>query len=137
VHVLRNPIIAQLLYDIDYIENWGSGILRMKQDMQKYNLAPPAFTEPGPNFTATFYGPSERFMQNLEARPEWTKGLNERQITVVLHAAEKGKITTGEYRQLVNVSEGTAYRDLRELCEQGIFKQIGKKKVTYYVLNEK
>jgi ATP-dependent DNA helicase RecG len=134
MHVLRNPIIAQLLYDIDYIENWGSGILRMKQDMQKYNLTPPVFTEPGPNFTATFYGPGERFMQNLEARPEWTKGLNERQIIAVLHAAEKRKITTGEYCRLNNVSNMTAFRDLQELCERKLMEQVGEGRGTFYRL---
>jgi len=73
-------------------------------------------------------------MRDLEARPEWTKGLSERQITAVLQTAETGKITTSEYCRLVNVSNMTAYRDLRELCERALFKQIGKKKVTYYVL---
>jgi ATP-dependent DNA helicase RecG len=134
VHVLRNPIVAQLLYDINYIENWGSGVPRMKRAMREYNLNPPIFDEPGPNFTVTFHGPGERFMRELETRPEWTKDLNERQITAVIYADEKGKITTGEYRRLVNVSEGTAYRDLRELCKRGLFKQVGKKKVSYYAL---
>lgn len=134
VHVLRNPIIAQLLYDIDYIENWGSGILRMKQDMQKYNLTPPIFTEPGPNFTVTFYGPQERFMRDLEARPEWTKGLSERQIIAVLHAAEKRKITTGEYCRLNNVSNMTAFRDLQELCERKLMEQVGEGRGTFYRL---
>jgi ATP-dependent DNA helicase RecG len=132
VHVLRNPIIAQLLYDINYIENWGSGILRMKQVMQEYELLLSIFSEPGPNFVVTFNGAGDRFMREMEARPEWTKGLSERQIAAVLHTAEMGQITTGEYCRLVNVSNMTAYRDLRELCKRELLKQIGKKKVTYY-----
>jgi ATP-dependent DNA helicase RecG len=134
VHVLRNPIMAQLLYDIEYIENWGSGIPRMRQAMQEYHLPLPVFEEPGPNFTVTFHGPGRRFMQELEARPEWTRGLEERQIQAVLYAGDKGKITTGEYRHLVNVSDVTAYRDLRELCERGLFEQKGRGRGTYYVL---
>jgi ATP-dependent DNA helicase RecG len=69
VRVLRNPIIAQLLYDIEYIENWGNG-----------------------------------------------------------------KITTREYRRLVNVSDVTAYRDLRQLCERGLIEQYGEGRATYYRL---
>jgi len=134
VHILRNPIIAQLLYDINYIENWGSGVPRMKRAMREYNLQPPMFDEPGPNFTATFHGPGEQFMRELETKPEWTKGLNERQITAVLYTGEKGKITAVEYRRFVKVSRVTAYRDFQELCERGIFKQIGKRRGAYYEL---
>jgi ATP-dependent DNA helicase RecG len=134
MHVLRNPIIAQLLYDINYIENWGSGILRMKKAMNEYNLAPPILEEPGPNFTVTFHGPGERFMRKLETRPEWTRGLSERQITAVLHVAAKGKITAPEYCRLVNVSGVTAYRDFQDLCDRGILRQVGRRKGTYYEL---
>jgi len=132
VHVLRNPIIAQLLYDINYIENWGSGIPRMKKAMSEYDLAPPNFDEPGPNFTVTFHGPGEGFMRELQVQPEWTKGLSERQITAVLHAAEKGKITTGEYRRLVKVAKMTAFRDLGELCERQIIEKVGNGRGTFY-----
>jgi len=49
----------------------GSGVPRMKRAMAAYGLPPPVFEEPGPNFTATFFGPGERFMLELEAKPAW------------------------------------------------------------------
>jgi ATP-dependent DNA helicase RecG len=30
-HVLRNPLIANYLYDVFYIEKWGTGIARMRR----------------------------------------------------------------------------------------------------------
>lgn len=137
VHVLRNPIIAQLLYDVDYIENWGSGIRRMKQDMQKYNLPPPVFTEPGLNFTATFYGPGERFMREIEARPEWTTGLNERQIKAVEYLAEQGKITNQAYRQLFTVSSKTAADDLTGLMKKQLVERQGAGRSIVYIFSPK
>ncbi len=135
VHVLRNPIIAQLLYDINYIENWGSGILRMKKAMSEYNLAPPLFEEPGPNFIATFYGPSERFMREIEARPEWTTGLNDRQIKAVEYLAEQVKITNQAYRQLFAVSSKTAADDLSGLMKKQLVKRQGAGRSIVYIFS--
>jgi ATP-dependent DNA helicase RecG len=133
VHILRNPIIAQLLYDIEYIENWGSGILRMKHAMREYNLQQPLFEEPGPNFVVTFYGPDERFMRELGARPEWMVGLNERQIKAVEYLSEQGKITNREYRQMFDVSQKTAADDLSGLMEKQLVKRQGAGRSTIYV----
>jgi ATP-dependent DNA helicase RecG len=133
VHVLRNPIIAQLLYDINYIENWGSGVPRMKRAMREYNLEFPTFDEPGPNFTATFYGSGERFMRELEARPEWMNGLNDRQIKAVEYLAEQGKITNYDYRQMFVVRSRTAAYELTDLMNKRLVKRQGRGRSTVYV----
>jgi ATP-dependent DNA helicase RecG len=137
VHVLRNPIIAQLLYDINYIENWGSGILRMKKAMHEHHLASPIFHEPGPSFTVTFHGPEERFMRDLETRPEWMTGLNERQIKAVEYLAEQGKITNQGYRQMFAVSSKTAADDLAGLMKKHMVKRHGAGRSTVYIFSPK
>lgn len=133
VHVLRNPIIAQLLYDIEYIENWGSGIPRMKRAMREYNLPLPVFEEPGPDFTVTCYGPGEQFMRELEARPEWMTGLNARQIKTVEYLAEHSQITNREYRQMFNVGATTAIDDLAGLVEKRLVKRQGTGRSAAYI----
>jgi ATP-dependent DNA helicase RecG len=134
VHVLRNPVIAQLLYDVEYIENWGSGVPRMKRAMAAYDLPQPVFEEPGPNFTATFSGPGERFMRELEAKPVWMAGLNERQIKAMEYLAERGKITNREYRQMFSISQETAANDLAVLVERSLVKRHGSGRSTVYHL---
>jgi ATP-dependent DNA helicase RecG len=133
VHVLRNPIIAQLLYDIEYIENWGSGVPRMKRAMREYNLNPPIFDEPGPNFMATFFGPGARFMRELEIQPEWMNGLNDRQIKAVEYLAEQGKITNYDYRQMFVVSSRTATKELTDLMRKKLVKRQGTGRSTVYI----
>ena len=51
-------------------------------------------------------------------------GLNERQIKAVMYVKEKGKITNKEYQSIADISKRTASRDLKELINKGIFKQI-------------
>ncbi len=126
VHEYPTEAIREAVTNALCHRDWGLVGSQVRVAMQEYNLPLPVFEEPGPNFTVTFYGPGTRFMQELEARPEWTRGLSERQVSAALYAGNQGKITTGEYRDLVGISEVTAYRDLRELCERGLFEKRGR-----------
>ena len=52
--VRRNPLIADLLHRIEYIEKAGTGILRMREAVEKHGSPPPVFESTG-FFTATFW----------------------------------------------------------------------------------
>jgi predicted HTH transcriptional regulator len=118
---------------VEYIENWGSGVPRMKRAMAAYNLPQPVFEEPGPNFTATFSGPGERFMRELEARPAWMAGLNERQIKVIEYLAERGEITNREYRQMFGLGHTATAKDLAGLVESRLVERRGVGRSTVYI----
>lgn len=53
-HVLRNEKIANLLYDIGYIEKWGTGIRRMKELMKEHGLKEPLFEQSNSFFKVYF-----------------------------------------------------------------------------------
>ncbi|MCZ7574960.1 MAG: hypothetical protein M5U01_40935 [Ardenticatenaceae bacterium] len=134
--VLRNPIIVGVFRDLGsrYIERLGTGIRRMALVMQAHGLPRPRFEEVGSEFRATLMGPGERFMEEMVAWPGWAEGLNERQVEAVLYGGEHGRITAGEYQALVGISDVTAYRDLKDLCDKGLLVRHGKGRGTYYVL---
>ncbi len=48
-------------------------------------------------------------------------GLNERQIRAVMYVKEKRKITNKEYHEINAVSNKTAYLELSDLVEKGVF----------------
>ena len=52
--VRRNPLIADLLHRIEFIEKAGTGIKRMRDEAKKYGSPEPKFETTG-FFTATFY----------------------------------------------------------------------------------
>ena len=62
-------------------------------------------------------------------------GLNERQIKAVDHIKENKIINLSSYKALIkNVSEKTLYRDLQDLVDKNILKEIGEKKGRKYEL---
>lgn len=61
-------------------------------------------------------------------------GLSERQIKAVMYVKERGKITNKEYRELVQISDEGARRDMSNLIEKGLFVVQGKGRNTFYIL---
>jgi ATP-dependent DNA helicase RecG len=69
--VRRNPLIADLLHRIEFIEKAGTGIKRMREEAKKYGSPEPKFETTG-FFTATFYPNPEVRRQALAATVEVT-----------------------------------------------------------------
>jgi ATP-dependent DNA helicase RecG len=136
--VLRNPIIVGVFRDLGsrYIERLGTGIRRMALAMEGHGLPRPRFEEVGSEFRVALMGPGERFMEEVTIRPTWAKSLSERQVEAVLYVGKYGRITTAEYRDLAGISDVTAYRDLKDLCEKGLLVRRGRGRGTYYALAE-
>jgi ATP-dependent DNA helicase RecG len=62
-------------------------------------------------------------------------GINERQIKAVMYMKEKKSMNLSSFKTIVSeVSEKTLYRDLQELVNKGILKELGEKKGRKYEL---
>ena len=129
--VLRNKLIAQLFFDIGFIERWGTGIERMINACKNQELPEPKFEE-YQGFRVIFRKDiyTEEYLRSL--------GLNERQINAIKFVKDKGKLTNKDYQDLFSVSKQTATRDLSHLVELSILQKIGQTgKGTYYILASK
>ncbi len=63
-------------------------------------------------------------------------GLSSRQIKAIEYLKEKGQITNKKYQEICEVSASTAKRDLQDLVDKKVLKQIGEKgQSIHYVLN--
>lgn len=124
----RNPVIVHIFYLAGFIEEVGSGIGRILNEMRKANLPEPDFIEEMGGFSVYFRKDiySEEYLKNL--------GLKERQIRAVLYVKEKGKITNREYRNLAKLSDESARKDLNILVQKGILTIKGEGRSVYYVL---
>lgn len=123
--VLRNKGIAGIFYDIGWIEQWGSGIDKMRKACLGAGIPEPFFEE-YQGFRVTFRKDifTEDYLYNL--------GLNGRQIKAVMYVKEKGKITNKVYQELNTVSNKTAYLELSEIVEKDVFVlEGGGRKVMY------
>jgi len=117
---LRNPLIAKVFYLAGYIEQYGSGTVRMVEWMKEADLPEPEYKEELGGFSVYFYKDIYT-EENLRGM-----GLNERQIKAVIYVKEKGRITNKEYQAINNISRQMATIDLSILADKGIFARIGK-----------
>ena len=135
-HVLRNERIANLLYDIGYIEKWGTGIRRMRDSMRIHGLKEPEFEERGRFFKVTFYGPGDEILDLVKSRDRVdlrTLGLNDRHIEALRCIInERRTFTIEEYANCFKVHEKTARRDFKKLIEIGLVEKIGRTKGAYF-----
>lgn len=115
----RNPLIAEPLYLVRYIEKAGSGTLDMIERCGDASLPPPDFEERAGQFVTTLWRDwvTDSVLNEM--------GLNNRQLAVVLHMKVSGRITTSEYLRLTGVSESTALRELRQMVEKGLLERVG------------
>jgi ATP-dependent DNA helicase RecG len=116
--ILRNKGIGGIFYDTGLIEQWGSGMDKMRVACEKAGIPEPKLEERN-GFRVIFRKDvyTEEYLQKL--------GLNERQFKAVTYVKEKGKITNKEYQQLTNVSKPMATIDLKGLVEKRILLKLG------------
>jgi ATP-dependent DNA helicase RecG len=120
--------LAEVLYDIELIERWGSGIEKIQKYCIDAGLPEPTFEE-YQGFQVVFKKDvyDEEYLRSLN--------LNERQIKAVMYVKEKGQITNKEYQEVCSTSNRTASRDLVNLVSLGLLEQIGiTGKGTVYIL---
>ena len=124
---LRNPLIAKVFYLAGYIEQYGSGTVRMVEWMKEARLPEPDYKEELGGFSVYFY-------RDIYTEENLRKmGLNERQIKVLTYVKEKNSINLSSFRNLVpEVSEKTLYRDLQDLVRKDILIEVGTKRGRRY-----
>ena len=125
---LRNKGIAEIFYDMELIEQWGSGIDKIRGGCRTAGLPEPVFEE-YQGFRVIFRKDiySEEYLRSL--------GLNERQMAAVMYVKERESINMSAFKALTSeVAEKTLYRDLRDLVNKKVLKQVGEKKGRKYEL---
>lgn len=123
----RNPLIAEPLYLAGYIEKAGSGTLDMIDRCNEVGIPEPDFEQRAGQFVVALWRDwlTEEVMAGL--------GLSERQRKAIAHVKVNGRITNSDYQEITGVIRKTAARDLDDLVEKGILKQVGSKRGTHYV----
>ncbi len=125
----RNPLIAEPLYLVRYIEKAGTGTLDMIACCREASLPEPDFEQRAGQWVVTLW----RDWLTWEILTEFN--LNDRQLQAVTHVKRTGKIINSEYQQLMSVAKRTAHRDLSDLVEKGLFIKVGTRgKGTFYKL---
>jgi len=133
----RNPVIAQVLSDMGYVERLGYGLNRVVTVMRQNNLPVPKFEETAGGFRVTLFaapvGAQEQPIYRLPIYQDLA--LNPRQELALGYLATRKRLTNSDYQELCpDVSPETLRRDLVDLVDKGALLKMGTKRGTYYIL---
>ena len=132
----RNKLLADRLFLIKFIEQWGKGTNRIIEEMKQSNLPEPEFQNLSGGFDVVLLGPGKSFEEEIEKEKLHKLEINERQEKAVEYAVDKGSINRREYMKLNQISHTIAHRELKELVEKGVFKKKGAGKYIRYELTQ-
>ncbi len=140
-HASRNDNLCYLFKDIGVMEQYGTGVARMRLLMEEHGLSPPRFETKGPIFIVTFFGPGDRILDLVADPTERTDlrtlGLNDRQIDALRILRNEGQaLSNSDYRTRYGVSDRTALRDLSAMMDLGLVRRVGSGPQSFYVVSE-
>lgn len=118
----RNRMLADLMQRAGYIENVGTGILRIKEALKKNN-------NPAPEISATNF-----FSVRLTIRPKnlTEDDLSDRQKKLYAHLVQRGTVSKRECQNVLGVGPDTTLAELKFLIQKNLIHQTGKGKNTRY-----
>ncbi len=121
----RNPAIARVLHDVKYLEEFGNGIDRIYETIEKYplDIEPPVWKDIGVAVITTLYDPT--YKEKIDISKVDFSILNKRQKKAVEYLRDNETIQTGVYSSLFKIPERTARRDLSDLFDKGVVKRVG------------
>ena len=131
VHEPVNPILSQFMYDIGFIERYGSGIKMMKRLSKEWGNKVPRY-EFHPLETKIIFDSPIQESTYVEI-DDISEQLNERQRNALFHVQRHGHIATKEYVEINSVSRRVAYEELRDMMNKGLLAMIGKGRGSRYV----
>ena len=127
----RNPLLFGLFERIDMVEQVGSGINRIKDEMKKAGLPKPVFKTEG-LFTIVFYRSLEKKdpIKDLIKDPIKLLSKNESQIIEILN--DKPEITIRELSIILEINERNTRKNIDKLKNKNLIVRIGSRKTGYW-----
>lgn len=122
IHKPRNPLIAQYMYDLGYIEKYGYGIRMMKEECEKHPLVRLEFRI-RPYITEVIFHKTIK-----------TDIVDEMDEKIVEKLRKHRALSSGELSQMLGVSKPTIIRHLKKLEALGIIESRGRGPAKRYVI---
>src|SRR6056297_592255 len=128
---IRNKVIARVFKELNYIEQWGSGIRRIKSSCKARGLKEPEIVEKGDFVDVSLYREVEHVIEAVEN----TISLTDQEQKIIEFLKEQdGIIRTRDAKNILNVEERRAREVLKDLVEKQVIDKKGKGPSTFYQL---
>jgi len=138
VSITRNPIIVSMFFRIDYIEQMGTGITRMRNATREANVAEPEFRL-ADFFKATFKRPSLDVVSDTQAVASGSQAAAtaDRKREIISMLERDGQTSSTEIAVKLGITSGRVRTILREMVADETIEKIGDNRYAQYVLIKK
>lgn len=123
-----NPSISYAFFKSGFIESWGSGFEKIKENCNMLSNPLPIVEKKGGGIWVTC-NPSKTYLESLE---KIVGTLNEIEKGIINCIAKNNYITTEEISDILDSGLRTIRRYTIQLQERGYIKRIGSKKTGYW-----
>ncbi|NMB96962.1 MAG: ATP-dependent DNA helicase [Clostridiaceae bacterium] len=130
---IRNKVIARVFKELNYIEQWGSGIRRIKSSCKARGLKEPEIIEKGDFVDVSLYREVIDADEVINDIPELSH--QEEKVIEYLKANEN-RITTREAESVLDVAERRARKILKDMVGKGLLKRVGRTTNTHYRMKD-
>ena len=131
-HKPVNKVLSDLMYDVGYIEKYGSGIYLENELCLKNGNEKPIY-EIDSIQTKVILKSQVKDVTVIEIEEKTIEGLNERQRKAVGYIKKNGSITKRKYMEINKISHKTAYEELKDMLDKNIILRRGQGRATVYL----
>ena len=128
----RNPLVFGLFHRTQLIEKVGSGIRRMRNAMEEYDLPPPQFGLEG-IFVTRLYRPID-FDRWLDS---WKSELSDNQVAILEAIHADSEITIPQLSKTVGISSTAVANNRQKLRDLGLLEHVGSNKAGRWHIQNK
>jgi ATP-dependent DNA helicase RecG len=134
--VSRNQRISYVLSKLRYMEERGSGLSRMRDELTEYGLAEPVFNVSGGYFVVKIFGHSDESYRVL-IKDDWKEKLTSAEANLLRFIITEDEVKTSRCAEEFDVSSRHIRRRLNTLLDEGLIEQLGKGPSTRYTFFER
>ncbi|MEK7434211.1 MAG: RNA-binding domain-containing protein [Cyanobacteriota bacterium] len=127
---VRNKVIARVFKELGYIEQWGSGIKRIKLSCIEHGLKEPLIKETGDFVDVELY----RQKTVYDGLKTDKNGLEIEEKKVINFIKINEKISTKDLKELLNIADTKAKDIFKNMMDKNLIERKGSGRSTFYVL---
>ena len=131
---IRNKLIAATFKKLGIIEQWGSGLKIISDDLKSYPEIELEWSEPGIAFRVTFRKKNYTSEMSEKTREKMSEKMSEKILWLI---KDNPEISANELAYIINRSSRTIERTIAKLKKEGRIKRIGPDKGGHWEVIEK
>lgn len=126
----RNKNLANVFYRLDYVESFGTGIIKILESYRNFNMDP-IFEFSDNTFKTILY--NTNYVETIKSREISIIGQSQEEI-IIDYLKKYNFITRQDIEKILNLSKTRSYELIERMINKGLIASVGNNKSTKYML---